>query len=424
MNHSKLAINGGEPIRRRAWPTWPVVNDDLGETLMAVAKSGRWSVSGCYQDHPSYTERFASEFAAYCGTSYCIPTASGTASLIVALEAAGIGAGDEVIIPGLSWVATATTITAVNAVPIMVDVDYESLCLNPEEIERKLSPRTKAIVVVHLYSALANMEKIRKIADYHGLVIIEDSAQSHGAMLGNSRVGSIGDIGTFSMQHSKLLTCGEGGAVVTNNANFARRVEQLRTDGRMVSKPCKKGRMELCEVGEITGNNRCISEFGAAILSKQLQLLDLQNSLRQRNVALLTTLLADLGIAIQDTDAATSIRTFYCLAVRFEKSHPFSWIGLEKLCDCMSEELNLNISRIYRPLNKNILYNPSNRRRYRISDEHITRLAIDQHQLPECGRAYENYITFPHHMLLASESDMNDVVDAFSKILSNQHSIC
>lgn len=144
-----------------------------------------------------------------------------------------MGAGDEVIVPGLTWVANASAVVRANAVPVLVDIDPETLCLSVEATRRALSSRTRAVCVVHLYSSMADMDGYRALAAEAGVPLVEDCAQAHGAAWRDARAGTLGTVGVFSMQQTKVLTAGEGGAVITASAELARRLEQLHADGRV-----------------------------------------------------------------------------------------------------------------------------------------------------------------------------------------------
>lgn len=418
---SKLALLGGIAVHSREWPRWPPSTPGLSERLGEVFTSGRWAISGPYRGRPTFEQRFARAFAEYCGVRHCIPTDSGTASLMVVLEALDIGAGDEVIIPGLTWVACASTVLGVNAVPVLVDVDPDTLCLAPEAVEAAVTPRTKAISVVHLYSALADLDRLRAIADRHGLALIEDCAQAHGAEYRGRRVGSLGVMGAFSMQHSKLLTSGEGGAVVTDDDHLARRAAQLRADGRVFcAEPPEAGEMELVAVGDPMGNNRCLSEVQAAVLFETLPELDRWNETRAANAERLSQALTATGaFRPQGTAEGTTVRTFYEYAFSVEPG-VFDGIPLEFIADALRAELGISVNRTYPPMNANVLYRPSSRRRFHISEEHLRRIDPKRFHLPECERAHERFLTFNHSYLLAEPEAIRDLGDAFTKILEHR----
>jgi len=175
-----------------------------------------------------YIDRFEEDFAAFCGTKYAITTSNGTVALHLALKAMGIGEGDEVIVPDLSFIATANAVTYSGAKAVFVDIDSFNLCIDPKAIEAAITPRTKAIMPVHLYGHPADMPSINAIAKKHDLLVIEDAAEAHGATIGDKRVGNWGFCGTFSFYGNKNLTTGEGGMITTNDEAFYRQCRYLR----------------------------------------------------------------------------------------------------------------------------------------------------------------------------------------------------
>lgn len=415
----RLAINGGIPVRSRQWPLWPQPAPRALKALSEVLHSGRWSVSGAYRGVETFDRRFARAFAAYNGVAHCVPAASGTASLMMALEACGVGAGDEVITPGLSWIASASTIVGANAVPVFADIDPHTLCIDPEAIGELVTSATKAIVVVHLYSAVANLERLGALASRHGLRLIEDCAQAHGATYHSQRVGSFGDVGTFSMHHTKVLTSGEGGAAITSDHDLARRMEHLRTDGRCYSNTVPKiGEMEVLETGELMGSNRALSEFQSALLIEQLADLNEQNALRRRNAELLDHLLTEMGFQPQQSSLGTTSRTYFNYAVRIHDGE-LSHVNITHVAQALSAELGLAIRPTYAPLYANRLYNPCARRRFAISAEYLSRIDPSRFDLPVSQRAARRTLTFHHAALLGDAADMMDIATAFGRVLEH-----
>ena len=281
---NKLAINGGKSIRKKSWPKWPIVGKEELELISEVTSSGVWSYNG-----PKEKE-FIRKFADYIGTKYAVCAANGTVTLQMALEALDIGYGDEVIVPGLTWQATASCCVDVNAIPVLVDVEEDSWCIDPVKIKEAITPKTKAIIIVHLYGSNPKIDEIIKIAKDNNLYLIEDAAHQHGSVINGKKPGSFGDIGSFSFQQSKGLTSGEGGALTTNKKDLAEKLDALRNCGRRpVSlnnnlKEEEKGKGYYKEEGNFihSGNYR-ITEFQAAILLCQLQRLDKQLKKKDEN---------------------------------------------------------------------------------------------------------------------------------------------
>ncbi len=184
--------------------------------------------SGWISSVGAFIERFEQEFAQLCRVRHCVALANGTVALHLALVTARVGSGDEVIVPDLTFVATAAAVVHAGATPVLVDVDPRTMCLDPALVERAITPRTRAIIAVHLFGHPAEMDALREIAERRGLFLLEDAAEAHGARLGGRTVGGLGDAATFSFYGNKLLTTGEGGCITTNDEEFAKRARFLK----------------------------------------------------------------------------------------------------------------------------------------------------------------------------------------------------
>jgi dTDP-4-amino-4,6-dideoxygalactose transaminase len=338
---------------------------------------------------------------------------NGSSALLVALEGVEVGPGDEVLVPGLTWVANASAVLRVNAVPVLVDVDPETLCMSLEAARRAVSPRTRAICVVHLYSSMADMEGFGALATEVGVPLIEDCAQSHGAEWRGARAGTLGTVGVFSMQQTKTLTAGEGGAVITASARLARRMEQLRADGRILrDQPPRTGELELIELGEVMGTNQAMSEVQAALLLEGLERLDGETRLRERNARRLDAALGKLtGVMPVRCLAGQTRRSYYHYVVRVD-CRRFGWQDVGRLAAMLTAELEFPVERVYRPLNDHPLLRPAGRRATALP------YAVDltRFRLPECDRAYVEVLSLHHRLLLGDDHDMDDVVQSFEKI--------
>ncbi|MFD3675679.1 DegT/DnrJ/EryC1/StrS family aminotransferase [Streptomyces sp. NPDC058613] len=420
---TSLAISGGPRLTDREWPRWPQPGDRALKSLEDVLTSGRWTISCAYQGRQSYERQFAEAFADYCRSAICVPTATGTAALAIALEACGVGASDEVIVPGLSWVASASAVLGINAVPVLVDVDPATYCLDPAAVEAAITDRTRAITLVHAYSAVADLDSLLDIAQRHALPLIEDCAHAHGARYGNWPVGAFGAAGVFSMQGSKLLTCGEGGAVVTDDPEIAGRAEHLRADGRILRRDeVGIGEMELQETGRLMGSNACLSEFHAAVLLDQLGLLDGQNARRVRAAEHLDDRLGELGLTVQDTSPGTTDRAYYRYAVRLP-DELLAVAPVERVAQALTAELGFPVMQTHRPLNDNPLNRPSSRRRFATGPDYLARVDPSRFDLPVAKSIHESVVSFSHEVLLAPLDAVNDIVMAFRKVLDNRHEI-
>jgi perosamine synthetase len=217
----------------------------------------------CYES----LERLTQRFSAHLGTTHAFPTSSCTGALHMGLAALGIGAGDEVILPDATWIASAAPVTYLGATPVFVDVLEDSWCIDPARIEAAITPRTKAIVVVHLYGNLVDMAAVLELAARHGLAVIEDAAEAIGSQIGGRPAGSMGDLGVFSFHGTKTITTGEGGMLVTSRADLAEQVRILENHGRDPKVP----KMFWCEQ---VGYKYRMSNIQAALGCAQLDRVD------------------------------------------------------------------------------------------------------------------------------------------------------
>ncbi len=416
----QLAINGGNPIRdirNNPWPAWPVWNEQEETDLLDVLNSGVWSYNG-----PKEVE-FNQRFAAFTGTSYAISAANGTVTLQLALEALGIGYGDEVILPGLTWQATAATVIDVNAIPVLVDVCEDTWCIDPAEIEKAIGPKTKAIIPVHLYGSFADMDAIMDLARKHHLHVIEDCAHKHGGEWRGKKAGSIGDIGSFSFQLSKHLTAGEGGALTTNNPDLAEKLDALRNCGRRPEGDAyadtDKGAGVYSDDGNfIQSGNYRLTEFQAAILVEGLKRLPEQNRTRDENGIHMNALLQNIqGVSSMRRDQRETKETYFNFAFRYHKDE-FKGLPVEKFRKALESELGIGVDASYEPLNNCSLYVPLTKpSRHKLSEQYWTALDPSRFELPVCERIHkEESVCFHHKVLMGNKTDMEEIAEAIKKV--------
>ena len=272
---ANLALAGGAPLRDMPYPRWPQAGSEELTALERVLQSGNWSSS-----YGSEVRTFEETFAAYQDAQQGICVNSGEAALILAFKALQIPPGSEVIVPAYTFVASATAVVQVGAIPIFVDVDPDTYCIDPDALAAAIGPQTSAIMPVHFAGLPADMDPIMALARRHGLQVLEDAAQAWGSRYGDRAVGAIGDAGGFSFQASKNLTAGEGGIIVTNDADVAATCRSLADCGRAVT--AQRYRHALL------GGNHRMTEFQGAILRAQLDRYPRQLELRTRNAAVLT----------------------------------------------------------------------------------------------------------------------------------------
>jgi perosamine synthetase len=309
MRDGPLAVNGGEPtVPPGAVRPWPHVTDTDRAAVMEVLAADNLS-----EPRWRESEGLARDFAEYVGAQYCIPTNSGTAALHMCIAALGIGPGDEVIVPAFTFWASAAAVLHHNAVPVFVDVDPLTWCLDPDQIEHKISGRTKAIMVVHIHGMPADMEPIWEIADRHGLKVIEDAAQAHGARYRGRACGTLGDVAGFSLQMSKLLTTGsEGGLFVTDDEVYYRRAHVLQHLGEFAP---RGGRRQYDAVG--LGWMYRGDVFGQAFARSQLRRLRESNARRRANCRHLTDRLAGVDGIKPPVEPSGRDSVFYNYVIEF-----------------------------------------------------------------------------------------------------------
>ena len=279
----QLAIHGGQPtIPEGTIKPWPHITDADRQAVMEVLSS-----DSINEQRKIQSEALSQEWAAYVDRKYCIPTNSGTAALHMCIAALGIEPGDEVIVPAFTFWATAAAVLHHNAIPIFVDIDPKTFCIDPAQIEAKLSERTKAVVAVHIHGMPADMDGVLAIAKQHGLKVIEDAAQAHGSRYKGMPCGAIGDVAGFSTQMSKTLTTGsEGGLFVTDDENYHKQAALLQYFGELVVPGRERQEQEYNAFG--LGWMYRGDVFGQAFIRSQLKRLDTNNALRIRNCNFLT----------------------------------------------------------------------------------------------------------------------------------------
>lgn len=394
-----LAVNGGTPVRdvkARPWPAWPVWDDEETAALLGVLHSGLWgSHAG------SQVQAFEEEFARFHDAQYGVCNCNGTASLEVALRAAGIGIGDEVIVPPYTFIATASAVLMVNGVPVFADIDPDTYTLDPKAAEAAITPRTRAIIPVHIAGCPADMDAFQELARKHGLVLIEDCAQAHAAAWRGRKVGAIGDMGCFSFQSSKNITAGEGGIVLTNSKEYQERCWSIVNVGRVPDGAWYEH--------HVLGSNYRLTEFQGAILRVQLTRLAEQTARRWENAQFLNTELARIpGIRPMRVDERVTMHAYHLYIFRYD-SAAFGGMPREEFARALSAE-GVPCSLGYTPLYRTDLF----RTQGTIAG---TRVDYTKVLCPVTERACtEEAIWLFQSMLLGTRDDMQDIVDAVAKI--------
>lgn len=286
--------------------------------------------------------KFEEEFARYCGVRYAVSTSSGTAALELALVALGVKRGHEVITTTASFVATANAVLHANATPVFADIDMETYNIDPEQVKLGVSMDSKAVIPVHLYGYPADMDSINEIAERHGLYVVEDACQAHGAVYGGQKVGSLADVACFSFYPSKCMTvAGDGGMLVTNDKEVAETVGKLRDCGRKSK-----------YVHDLVGYTARLNTVNAAIGRVQLRYLDEWNEIRRKNARLYGSLLSDIEELILPPSENSDTKPVYHLYVtRTRYRDQFkSWLESNGVECGIHYTLPIHLQPVYREL--------------------------------------------------------------------------
>lgn len=281
-------------------PAWPISGARERELIDEVLASDRW---GGY--HPMVA-RFEQEFASFQHCKFGLAAMNGTVTLEMALEALGIGAGDEVIVPAISFIATATSVSRAGATPVFVDIEHDTFNIDPERVREAIGPKTKAIMPVHFGGPMADMDALCGISREHGIPLIEDAAHAHGSEWNGQRAGSLGVFGSFSFQNGKVMTAGEGGILLSNDEARIDRAREILDIGR------RKGEGWFYHFS--LGTNYRITAWQCAVLIAQLERLPEQNCIRMRNASAIREALTDVpGLHFQRVPDAARTHTNYLL---------------------------------------------------------------------------------------------------------------
>ena len=351
-------------------PAKPLIGDEERAAVDRVLRSGMLAQG-------PEVAAFEKEFNEHFGLDRaCVAVNSGTSGLHLGLLAAGVGAGDEVIVPSFTFAATANSVALTGAKPVFADIEDDYFCLDPAAVEASITDKTVAIMPVHLYGHPANMPALRAIADKHGLKIFEDAAQAHGASLNGTPAGAFGTFAMFSLYPTKNMTSGEGGMVSVDDADAERRIRLLRNQG-----------MERQYENELVGLNNRMTDIHAAIGRVQLTKVDAWTKTRQNNAAFLTANLE--GVAVpQIADGAVHVWHQYTIRVADDRD------GLQK---ALREEYNIGSGAFYP-----------------IPNHRLTPFR-DPKELPATERAAAEVLSLPVHPSL-SQGDLDRIVTAVNAL--------
>jgi dTDP-4-amino-4,6-dideoxygalactose transaminase len=294
---TKTSLEPIPPVDLKA--QWLTIKAEISGAINAVVESQHFILG-------PQVQALEEEVARYCGTKFAVGVASGTDALLLALHAAGVGPGDEVLMPTFSFIATADPVSLLGAVPVFVDISPDTFAIDSAQLEAKITPRTRAIVPVHLYGHPADMDPINSVAQRHNLKVIEDNAQAIGAKYKNRKTGCLGDLGCISFFPSKNLGgYGDGGMIVTNSEPYSKRLRTLRSHGS----PKKYYATEQ-------GWNSRLDEIQAAILRVKLRHLDGWGMARRKNASFYSQLLKDVHGVVTPVEAPWAEHVYHQYTIR------------------------------------------------------------------------------------------------------------
>jgi len=400
---SELAILGGRPLRSRPFPVWPQYLPADAQRLQQVLESRHW---GGYPVPSRYCGEFAERFAKLHGAKYGLCLANGTIALVAALQAAGIRFGDEVIVPAYTWDGTATAVLFAGGVPVFADVDPDTYCLDVESAGKAITPRTKALLPVHLAMRFADMDALSDLARAHDLMIIEDCAHAHGGQYRGRGAGAIGDMGCFSFQESKLMTSGEGGMVITSDLKYFEHLQSQVNCGRASSTDEYQQR--------VLGANYRMTELQAALLIGQLDMLPEFAAKRSRNAARLSDALGAIqGIRPLPPQPSITRDTIYNYVFQYRPERSGA-VARDLFVAALDAEGIPSDGRFYEPVYRSDLFYAT--------PETCPQLKTDYSGVhcPVSERAaYEEAVWLPQFLLIGDDQDVDDIAAAVAKVMHN-----
>jgi dTDP-4-amino-4,6-dideoxygalactose transaminase len=411
------AILGGQKIRTKEWPLWPQWKPEVyEEQVLKVLRSGIWS-------RAKVVTEFENKWAETIGTKRCLAVVNGTNALITSVVQLDIGAGDEVIVTPYTWISSIQAVLLAGAMPVFVDVDPETYQMDPSKIEAKITPRTRAIMPVHILGMPANMIKIMEIAKKHNLLVIEDACQAWLAEINNKKVGTFGNVGCFSFQNSKHLPLGEGGAVVSDDEEFMDRCYSYHNVG--FPHGAVIGAVGVGSV--MLATKLRITEYQAAIGLAQLGALDEQTSLRNTNAAYLKSQIKGIpGIKPYKLYDNVTRAAFHMFCFRYKKEE-FKDLPRERFLEALTAEGIPNLSGYAPFLNKQPYlenaFQSKNFKKMYTKEELDFKKFSENNDCPENDKLCVEAVWFGQNMLLAEKTDLDDIAMVIERIRKNAEKI-
>lgn len=389
----QLKILGGEGfgIEVQEWPVYSEL--ELNYVKDVVESKAWWRMTG------KHVELFEKEFATYHQTNFALAVSNGTHALELVLLALGLGEGDEVIVPAFTFISTATAVIRCGATPIPVEVLSDTYCIDPASVRRAITPRTKAIIPVHMAGHACEMEELREICREYNLKLVEDAAHGHGGEYEGKKLGSFGDASIFSFQQFKLMSAGEGGIILFQDEQLSDELFRLHNVGR------PKNDTKYVHIG--LGSNYRMTEFQAAVLRAQLTRLQHQTQIREENAVLLDNLLADIpGIVPQSrSHKVTVVHPHYMYMFRYEPAE-FGMMSRELFVKALNAE-EIPAFRAYPTIQSTDVFQSFINSGKATAKEFVT---------PKADDIAENVVWIHHKMLLSPRESVEKMVTVIQAI--------
>jgi perosamine synthetase len=407
------ALLGGAPVRSSPFPSWPVVDAHEEQALTAVLRSGKWGRGGGDQ-----VQRFEQAYAALTGARHCLATSNGTSALLTALSALGVGPGDEVIVPPYTFIATINVVLMLHALPVFVDTDIDTFQIDARKVGAAITPRTRAIVPVHLGGSVADLDTILPIGAAKGIPVVEDACQSHLAEWKGRKVGTYGRAGCFSFQASKNLNSGEGGALLTDDGELVETCYAFHNNSR--------GRRTTGAdfSYQASGLNLRLTEFQASLLLAQMTRLETQSKQRDANGAHLTQQLGEIpGITPAKMYPGCTRNAYHLYMFRYDATR-FEGLSRAGFLKALAAE-GVPASGGYSPLDKEpFLARTLNGRGYRqIYGAPEIAALTERNRCPQNERLCTEAVWLTQTMLLGPRQDMDQIAEAIRRIQRHARAI-
>jgi dTDP-4-amino-4,6-dideoxygalactose transaminase len=405
----KPAMLGGAKAESQPFPSWPVFDDTEVRAVLGALRTGKW-----YRGSGRLVTQFEKAYAELTGARLCLATASGTTALMTSLNAVGVEPGDDVLVPPYTFIATINVVLRQYALPVFVDTDPDTFQMDARKVEAAISPRTTAMIPVHLGGNVCDLDAILAIAARHKIPLIEDACQAHLSEWRGRHVGGFGQAGCFSFQASKNLNSGEGGAILCNDEEFHEHLYAFHNNGTGLRRHTPGFSYSS------TGANFRMTEFQAALLMAQMTRIHAQAKVRSENAAYLTSLLKEIpGIVPARGYEGCTRNAYHLYMLRYDKDH-FAGLPRSAFLKAMAAE-GIPASGGYSPLNTQPFLKAAihSRGYQRLFPAKALAEWEERNRCPANDRLCEEAVWFTQNMLLGARTSMDHIADAIRKIQRN-----